>query len=54
MRITFWGAARTVTGSCHIVEAGDLKILLDCGLFQGHAADRNLQPFPFRPQDIHY
>ncbi len=54
MRITFWGAARTVTGSCHIVEAGGLKVLLDCGLFQGHAEDRNAQPFPFRPQDIDY
>lgn len=35
-RITFWGAARTVTGSRHLVETADgRKILLDCGLFQG-------------------
>ena len=54
MRIVFWGAARTVTGSCHLVEAGDIKILLDCGMFQGHAEDRNAQPFPFQPQDIDY
>jgi metallo-beta-lactamase family protein len=35
MHITFWGAARTVTGSQHLVEAVGQHILLDCGLFQG-------------------
>ena len=30
--VTFWGAAQTVTGSMHLVEAGGQKILLDCGL----------------------
>ncbi len=34
--ITFLGAARTTTGSMHYVEANGLKILLDCGLYQGH------------------
>ena len=33
--VTFWGAARTVTGSMHLVEAGGNRLLLDCGLFQG-------------------
>ena len=36
MQIQFFGAARTTTGSMHLVEANGLKILLDCGLYQGH------------------
>lgn len=36
MNIKFCGAARTVTGSCHLVTLDDgYKILLDCGLYQG-------------------
>jgi metallo-beta-lactamase family protein len=35
MRLTFHGAARTVTGSRHLLEAADARILVDCGLFQG-------------------
>jgi metallo-beta-lactamase family protein len=52
--VTFWGAARTVTGSMHRVDACGQSLLLDCGLFQGRRAEsyyRNLH-FPFRPRDI--
>jgi metallo-beta-lactamase family protein len=52
--VTFWGAARTVTGSMHLVEANGRKLLLDCGLFQGRRAEayqRN-STFPFKPSDI--
>lgn len=52
--ITFWGAARTVTGSMHLIEMGKKAILLDCGLFQGPRAEsrrRNLD-FPFRAKKI--
>lgn len=52
--VTFWGAARTVTGSMHQLEANGQSILLDCGLFQGHRAEayeRNWT-FPFRAKDI--
>ncbi|MBU1879634.1 MAG: MBL fold metallo-hydrolase, partial [Chloroflexi bacterium] len=52
MKITFHGAARTVTGSMHIVECNRQRVLLDCGLFQGRRAEafqrnRNL-PFDAR------
>ena len=52
--VTFWGAARTVTGSMHRVDSGGKAILLDCGLFQGRRAEsreRNAR-FPFRPKEI--
>ncbi|HEX4590265.1 MAG TPA: MBL fold metallo-hydrolase, partial [Gemmataceae bacterium] len=52
--VTFWGAARTVTGSMHRLDAEGHIILLDCGLFQGRreeSRERN-QHFPFRPKDI--
>src|SRR5437016_10850114 len=52
--VTFWGAARTVTGSMHRVDARGQSLLLDCGLFQGRRADsyRRNHEFPFRPKDI--
>lgn len=52
--VTFWGAARTVTGSMHRVDAGVTSLLLDCGLFQGHRAESGARNrhFPFRPRDI--
>src|SRR6202035_5484846 len=50
MKITFWGAARTVTGSMHHVETGGKNFLLDCGLYQGRRQEafaRNSNfPFP--------
>ena len=52
--VTFWGAARTVTGSMHRLTAGGMSVLLDCGLYQGRRADafaRN-RDFPFRTRDI--
>jgi len=54
VRISFHGAAGEVTGSCHLVEVGDKRILLDCGLIQGdrRAEERNRQPFPFDPKAI--
>ncbi len=41
MRLTFWGAAQTVTGSMHMVELAGRRVLLDCGLFQGRRAESN-------------
>ena len=39
MELEFSGAAREVTGSCHVVRANGRTILLDCGLFQGRRAE---------------
>jgi metallo-beta-lactamase family protein len=49
MRISFHGAAREVTGSCHRVQTGDATVLLDCGMIQGgrERHERNREPFPF-------
>ena len=55
MRISFHGAARTVTGSKHLVELPDRrKILLDCGLFQGLGkdTDRLNRNFGFDPAGV--
>lgn len=54
MQLTFHGAAQEVTGSMHLLEVNDQRILLDCGLYQGHRGDsyaRNLH-FPFDPKSI--
>ena len=46
MRLYFYGADRAVTGSCHCVEIGDKRILIDCGLQQGRdELDNTLLPF---------
>ena len=54
MQISFHGAAREVTGSCHLVDTGDARILLDCGLIQGgrERHERNREPFPFDPASL--
>jgi len=54
MLIRFLGAADTVTGSRHLVEFGGLRVLLDCGLFQGFKTlrERNWQPLPVPPDSI--
>ena len=56
MKITFCGAAGEVTGSCYLVEAGDVRFLVDCGMFQGgHDADLKNQRFPaFDPKTISF
>ncbi len=55
MKLSFYGAARNVTGSRHILEVNGHRILLDCGLFQGRRQEsfqRN-RHFGFPPHSIH-
>jgi len=53
MKIRFCGAAREVTGSCHMVILEDgFKILLDCGMFQGDNNDELNRQWFFKPNEI--
>ena len=54
MRISFFGGAEEVTGSCFLFDSGRTKILVDCGLFQcPRFCDlRSSEPFPFDPKEV--
>ena len=56
MRVTSYGAAQTVTGSCHYVEASGFKFIIDCGMFQGSKElnRRNYEPFAFDPAEVDF
>jgi len=54
MKLQFCGAAKMVTGSCHFLDTGNHKVLVDCGMFQGRDRERNAETFPFNPTDIDY
>ena len=56
MNITFLGATKTVTGSNFLVEGAGKKFLVDCGLFQGQAADEweNEEDFQFDINEIDF
>lgn len=56
MKLSFFGAAREVTGSCHLLEAAGLRILLDCGMIQGGSDrhERNRAPFPFPVKELDF
>lgn len=53
-KLTFWGAAQEVTGSCHLIETEGVSVLLDCGMHQGgrKSEKRNGEPFPFDPSQL--
>ena len=51
---TSYGAAGEVTGSCHLLCIGNIKILIDCGMFQGEESELNFEPFGFDPKEINY
>ncbi|MHB8095041.1 MAG: MBL fold metallo-hydrolase RNA specificity domain-containing protein [Candidatus Aminicenantales bacterium] len=55
MKIRFLGAARQVTGSCYALEAGGLRLLVDCGLYQERSfLSRNWDPLPVSARDLDY
>jgi metallo-beta-lactamase family protein len=55
-KLTFLGAAGSVTGSKYLVEAAGKRLLLDCGIFQGspELSDRNYAPLSIDPKTIDY
>ena len=56
MRITFLGGAGEVTGSCYLIETGQIRFLVDCGMFQGgRGADhKNRAAINFDPESIDF
>ena len=56
MKIKFLGAAGEVTGSCFLVQTGNIQFLVDCGMLQGgrEAPIRNRQPFGFDPSELDF
>jgi metallo-beta-lactamase family protein len=54
VKLKFHGAARTVTGSCYMIETATARVLVDCGMFQGARTETelNYRPFPFDPASI--
>ena len=55
-KLTFFGAAGSVTGSKYLVEAAGKRLLVDCGIFQGtnELKERNWSPLPTDPKTIDY
>ncbi len=53
-KLTFYGAAGQVTGSCYLLDWNNQKVLLDCGMVQGgdQVTDLSKFRFTFRPKDI--
>ncbi len=56
MRLSFHGADRDVTGSCHLVECAGRRFLIDCGLYQGsrEIAEENAGDFGFDPAGVDF
>lgn len=56
MKVQFLGAAQTVTGSCHIIEAAGHRFAIDCGMHQGNKAieDRNFNSELYRPDSLEF
>jgi metallo-beta-lactamase family protein len=56
MKVSFHGADRDVTGSCHLVECAGRRLLVDCGMYQGgrELDDENAEPFGFDPAAVDF
>ena len=53
-RVTSYGAAEAVTGSCHLVEIEGVRLLIDCGMVQGGDEAINYEPFAFDVKSVDY
>ena len=56
MKVKFLGAARTVTGSCFILEVNGARFAVDCGMYQGNREieKRNWSIEPYEPQNLDF
>ncbi|MGB4439723.1 MAG: MBL fold metallo-hydrolase [Sedimentibacter sp.] len=54
MKIRFLGAVQGVTGSSHLIQVENKKILLDCGMYQGRDENLNFEEFEVNPAEIDY
>jgi len=55
LKIQFIGGVRTVTGSCFYIRTSEIKMLVDCGMFQGEDSyGVNREPFLFNPSEVDY
>jgi metallo-beta-lactamase family protein len=54
VHVTFSGAAREVTGSCHLLTVGQHTVMLDCGMYQGHRQESRVKnaKLPFPPEQL--
>src|SRR6267143_4223118 len=54
MELAFLGGATTVTGSQFLLDTGEARVLVDCGMFQGSPNEtvRNRLPFAYEPRDV--
>ena len=49
LRLEFHGAARTITGSCYVIDNGASRVMFDCGMFQGSKTESELN---YRPVSL--
>lgn len=56
MKLFFYGGARSVTGANYLLEIGNIKVLVDCGMFQGskYSEDLNYEKFAYDPSEIDF
>lgn len=55
VKIEFFGAAKTVTGSHYVITGDNFKFAIDCGMFQGPDVENlNLKEFQYNPSDLNF
>ena len=54
MNIIHLGGEKSVTGSCHLLRANGLNIMVDCGLAQGNDSVMRMESWPVSPSEVDY